>query len=157
MHLKNFILEEYMRLGKLLGLLLVGFTFACCTAKSRIGEGNVPLAEAEQVLKDINFAFDKADLDATAKQNLKFNAEYLAQNSGLKVQIEGHCDERGTNEYNMALGSKRAQTAYDFMKASGIDTSRMSTVSYGEELPLNPDHNEAAWSKNRRAHFKAVQ
>jgi peptidoglycan-associated lipoprotein len=82
------------------------------------------------------------------------NAEWLKANSGSKVQIEGHCDERGTNEYNMVLGANRARAAMEHLRTLGVDASRMSTVSYGEELPLDPAHNEAAWAKNRRDHFK---
>jgi peptidoglycan-associated lipoprotein len=70
-----------------------------------------------------------------------------------KVQVEGHCDERGTNEYNMVLGMNRAKAAMNYLRSMGVEGDRMSTVSYGEELPLDPAHDEGAWAKNRRAHF----
>jgi peptidoglycan-associated lipoprotein len=87
------------------------------------------------------------------KEILKSNAEWLTENESANVTIEGHCDERGTAEYNMALSAKRANAVLDYMKSLGIAASRMTTAPYGEELPLDPGHDEAAWSKNRRAHF----
>jgi peptidoglycan-associated lipoprotein len=104
-------------------------------------------------LKDINFAFDSYKLDGTAKSILNGNAAWLKENAGQRVQIEGHCDERGTNEYNMVLGANRARSTMDYLRSAGVESSRMSTVSYGEEMPLDPRHNEEAWAKNRRAHF----
>jgi peptidoglycan-associated lipoprotein len=126
---------------------------ACRTKKVGPGDGNIPVAEAGKELKDVYYAFDSYALDASAKSVLQQNANWLKANASRKVQIEGHCDERGTNEYNMSLGANRARAAQDYLKTLGVDASRMSTVSYGEELPLDPRHNEEAWSKNRRAHF----
>lgn len=138
----------------LAALALVG---GCACRTKKVGaaeaETNVPVARVGMELKDVNFAFDSSELDANARALLKENARWLQENSGARVQIEGHCDERGTNEYNMALGMRRARAAYDFVRSLGISESRMSTVSYGEELPLDPGHNEAAWARNRRAHF----
>src|SRR5262249_33215345 len=114
---------------------------------------NVPAAEAGRELKDIHFAFDSYALDAVAKGLLQENANWLKNNPSKRTQIEGHCDERGTSEYNMALGANRARAAQDYLRSLGIDGSRMSTVSYGKELPLDPRHNEEAWAKNRRDHF----
>ena len=145
-----------MRIVKLLVVLsaLLLATGCACRSKKVGAEGdNVPAAAAGSELQDVHFAFDKYDLDATAKSILMANAKWLAANKDVKVQVEGHCDERGTNEYNMALGAKRAKAAMDYVRSLGIEASRMSTVSYGEELPLDPRHNEEAWAKNRRAHF----
>ncbi len=106
-------------------------------------------------LGDVFFAFDSSVLDATAQSQLDENVQWMDENSGGTVLIEGHCDERGTNEYNMALGERRAESAKGYMEIAGADGSRMQTVSYGEERPFDPGHNEAAWAKNRRAHFVA--
>ena len=128
---------------------------AACSCRTRkVGPGdNIPLTGDGGPLKDINFAFDSSALDGRSKDILKANAEWLKENSSRRVQVEGHCDERGTNEYNMALGSRRASAAMDYLRSLGIEASRMSTVSYGEELPLDPAHNESAWARNRRDHF----
>jgi peptidoglycan-associated lipoprotein len=104
-------------------------------------------------LKDIGFNFDSADLSETARATLKANAEWLKANPSARVQIEGHCDERGTAEYNMALGAKRAQAAMDYLSTLGVAANRLSTISYGEEIPVCKEHNEDCWIKNRRARF----
>jgi peptidoglycan-associated lipoprotein len=104
-------------------------------------------------LKDIGFNFDSADLSETARATLKANAEWLKANPSARVQIEGHCDERGTAEYNMALGAKRAQAAMDYLSTLGVAANRLSTISYGEEIPVCKEHNEECWVKNRRARF----
>lgn len=103
--------------------------------------------------EDIHFAFDKSVLTSTAQEILKKKAEWLKDNPDNTVVIEGHCDERGTTEYNIALGERRALAAKVFLTDLGIDSSRLSTISYGEERPVDPSHNEEAWAKNRRAHF----
>ncbi len=103
--------------------------------------------------EDIYFDFDRSDLKPVTQKILKGKAEWLRNNSGESVIIEGHCDERGTNEYNLALGDRRAQSAKNFLKDLGIAESRLTTISYGEERPADPRQNEDAWSKNRRAHF----
>ena len=104
-------------------------------------------------LKDISFNFDSANLSETARATLKANAEWLKANPSARVQIEGHCDERGTAEYNMALGAKRAQAAMDYLSTLGVAANRLSTISYGEEIPVCKEHNEDCWLKNRRARF----
>jgi peptidoglycan-associated lipoprotein len=106
------------------------------------------------VLNDIFFAFDKYNLTTESKSILEENAQELERVRGASIVIEGHCDERGTNAYNLALGEKRAQAAKDYLVSLGINGSRMSIISYGEERPFATGHNEAAWAKNRRAHFK---
>lgn len=103
----------------------------------------------------IYFEFDKSDLSDASRQALMDKAELLKKYSGLNVLIEGHCDDRGTNEYNMALGERRARAAYEFLILLGIDASRLSIISYGEEYPAVPGATEDAWSKNRRDEFKA--
>ena len=104
-------------------------------------------------LKDIHFDFDQHSIRPEYGQILSSNADYLLKNKNVKIIIEGNCDERGTTEYNLALGSKRAQEAKKFLVNSGIDRKRIKTISYGKEHPLDPDHNEEAWAKNRRDHF----
>ena len=104
-------------------------------------------------LKDINFSFDSAALSEPARATLKTNADWLKGNPAARVQIEGHCDERGTAEYNMALGAKRAQAALDYLATLGVAANRLSTVSYGEEIPVCKEHNETCWAKNRRDRF----
>ena len=106
------------------------------------------------MFRTIYFDFDKSDLRPDAREGLQANAGYLKSNSGVAVTIEGNCDERGSNEYNLALGKRRAEAAYKYLVDLGIDGSRMTTVSYGEERPAVEGHNELAWAKNRRDEFK---
>lgn len=114
----------------------------------------VPVTEkSKAVLQDVHFAFDSAELDELARQILLQNAQWLKANPEVKIQIEGHCDERGTEEYNLALGERRAKSVRDYLISLGISSSRISIISYGESMPLDPGHNEEAWAKNRRAHF----
>jgi peptidoglycan-associated lipoprotein len=103
--------------------------------------------------EDIHFDFDQYILSDTDKQILNKKAQWLKDFPTAKVLIEGHCDERGSAEYNLALGQKRADAAMNYLNALGINLTRMSTVSYGKEKPLDTGSNEAAWTKNRRAHF----
>lgn len=108
-----------------------------------------------QALEDIHFDFDKANLKPLAQAILKRHAAWMMENRDviLRIVVEGHCDERGTAEYNMALGQRRADAAARYLIDLGIDGQRITTVSYGFERPVDPGHNEAAWAKNRRAHF----
>lgn len=110
-------------------------------------------APAPGPLKDVGFNFDSAALSDAARATLRANADWLKANPAARVQIEGHCDERGTAEYNMALGAKRAQSAMDYLVTLGIAANRLSTISYGEEIPVCKESNEACWVKNRRARF----
>lgn len=107
--------------------------------------------------ENIYFAFDKSDLTGESKATLKKKADWLKANAGLSVRIAGHCDERGTNEYNLALGERRAHAAKKFIMALGISGNRISTISYGEERPADPGHNEGAWAKNRRDEFALIK
>ncbi len=113
--------------------------------------------EANDALVDVRFDFDKSNIKDDQRDLLDRNAEWIKANDGVKVQIEGHCDERGTEEYNLALGESRANAVRDYLISTGIDGERLYTISYGEELPINPGHDEAAWSENRRAHFLVTQ
>ena len=142
-------------------LLTIGL-FACSSSRGGKanpedggtgGDGNIPLANPGSEMPDITFDFDSSSLSASAQGTLRENARWIMDHSGTGVQVEGHCDERGTNEYNLALGERRARAAYDYLRSLGVKKDQMSTISYGEELPLDPSHDESAWSKNRRAHF----
>jgi peptidoglycan-associated lipoprotein len=105
------------------------------------------------LLKDIHFGFDRYDLTPKAREILSQNAELLLKHSRVEIQIEGHCDERGTTEYNLALGERRSNSAKQYLMALGVSPNKIGTISYGEEIPVDPRQNEEAWAKNRRAHF----
>ncbi len=104
--------------------------------------------------EDVYFEFDSSALLPASQDLLSKKAGYMLAMSGLSVTIEGHCDERGTDAYNMALGERRAEAAKAFLVNLGVNPSQISTISYGEERPVDMGNNEAAWAKNRRAHFK---
>jgi peptidoglycan-associated lipoprotein len=108
-------------------------------------------------LADVRFEFDRYDLTADATQALDANAAWLKANPRHLVLIEGHCDERGTVGYNLALGERRAKATQNYLAAQGVQAGRVSIVSYGEEKPQCSDHTEACWAKNRRAHFMVKQ
>jgi len=112
---------------------------------------------AQKVLGAIYFDFDKSDLRSEALDQLRKNAEWLKANAGLRVRIEGNCDERGTVEYNLALGDRRAVTAKNYLLKAGIEASRIETISFGEEHPVDPGHNEGAWQRNRRDDFVLIK
>ena len=107
-------------------------------------------------LTRIHFDFDSYVLSGEARATLKQNAMVLKSTPMLKVKIEGHCDERGSDDYNLALGEQRAQATMDYMRSLGVSATQMATVSMGEMAPLDMANNEAAWSKNRRAEFKKM-
>jgi peptidoglycan-associated lipoprotein len=109
--------------------------------------------EPKFVNEDIYFAFDSSSLSDQAREILDKTADYLRTNPELSMTVEGHCDERGTEAYNLALGERRAESVKTFLVDMGIDTSRLKTVSYGEERPVATGHGEAAWARNRRAQF----
>ena len=106
-----------------------------------------------KLLKDIRFDYDKYEIRREDEDILRENAAFLKKNPKMKIQIEGHCDERGTAEYNLALGERRANSTKKYLVSLGITSDRISTISYGEERPLDPRSNEEAWAKNRRAHI----
>ena len=107
-------------------------------------------------LQDAFFGYDEATLSADAQTALTTSANWLKKNSQYNLLVEGHCDERGTEQYNLALADRRANTAKDYMVTLGVDAGRVRTVSYGEERPFDPGHDEAAFAKNRRAHLVIV-
>jgi len=120
-------------------------------------EGKSSATPASSPLKDVFYEFDRYDLSADARATLRANADWLKSNPSARVEIEGHCDERGTNEYNLALGAKRAQAAREFLTSLGIPADRLSTISYGEEIPVCREPTEDCWTKNRRARFVILQ
>ena len=121
--------------------------------KTSLDELRTGQSAAASPLKDIGFNFDSAALSEDARSMLRTNADWLKANATARVQIEGHCDERGAADYNMALGAKRAQSAMDYLATLGIAANRMSTISYGEEIPVCKDKTESCWAQNRRARF----
>lgn len=137
-------------------------TAADAEEKARIEAERLKAEEAERVRmaarnaftnEDIYFEFDSAALLPLAQDLLSQKAEYMMSMSGQGITIEGHCDERGTDAYNMALGERRAEAAKAFLVNVGVSASQINTISYGEERPVDPGKNEEAWAKNRRAHF----
>ena len=104
-------------------------------------------------LGDVFFDFDKYAIRPDAARTLNASIEWLRSNPSAPILIEGHCDERGTNAYNLVLGERRAIAARDYLVAHGVEASRITTVSYGEERPACADRTQACWARNRRAHF----
>jgi peptidoglycan-associated lipoprotein len=146
--------------------LMIGFS-ACAgkkkvvtepeiTEPSTTQEPNIRSGEYTAVseLSTVYFDYNRANIRSDAQASLKQNAAYLKNNKGLEILIEGYCDERGTIEYNMALGQRRAAAARDYLAKLGISSGRISTISYGKENPADPRSTEEAWAKNRRAEFK---
>ena len=134
------------------GLLFLG---ACCHQQPAVVAPPPPPPPAVILpsLGDVFYDFDKSELRTDAIEQLKTNANWIKATAGKKVVIEGHCDDRGTTEYNLALGERRANSAKDYIVNLGVDPARMKTVSFGEEKPFASGHNEEAWAQNRRAHF----
>ncbi len=118
--------------------------------REMLGQANTELSQM------VYFAFDSSALTPEARQVLTRKVEVLRKYPQVKLVIEGHCDERGTAEYNLALGERRAQAAAQYLSNLGIGSDRLSTVSYGKERPLDPGHSEAAWAKNRRDEFRGT-
>ena len=106
-----------------------------------------------KALEKIYFDFDSSTLNDTARQTLTRNFEVMKRNSQSRIRVEGHCDERGSDEYNLALGERRAQAAARYLTTMGVPADRLSAISYGKEKPADPSHDEAAWAKNRRDEF----
>ena len=111
------------------------------------------IATAEASIRDINFDFDSSIIRPDAREILQVNADFLLKNRVSAIVVEGHCDERGTAEYNMALGQRRAEETKKYIVNLGIKESKITTISYGAERPLDPGNDEDSWAKNRRAHF----
>jgi peptidoglycan-associated lipoprotein len=111
---------------------------------------------ADSPLRDVPFDFDSAVLLESARPILDRTAEWLRSYPTVTLLVEGHCDERGTVEYNLALGERRSMAAFNYLVSLGIPASRLKTISYGKEFPLDPGHTEEAWARNRRAHFEVT-
>ena len=152
---------------RVLGLALVVVAFAACTKTpppaptDKTGFGSEAQTTSRttgtgdnSAFRTIYFDFDKSDLSADARSGLQANADYLKSNSSVAVTIEGNCDERGSAEYNLALGKRRAEAAFKYLADLGVEASRMTTISFGKERPAVEGHNELAWAKNRRDDFK---
>jgi peptidoglycan-associated lipoprotein len=122
----------------------------------QLKQGKPPVTPASSPLKDVFFEFDSYALKADARDTLKSNADWLKSNLSARVEVEGHCDERGTSEYNLALGAKRSQAAKDYLISLGISPERISTISYGAEIPLCTERTENCWRQNRRARFVVI-
>ncbi len=123
-------------------------------AKIETREGEAPkYAEEKSIFNDVHFDFDKYDIRPDAKPTLQSVADWLLKNKSADLLVEGHCDDRGTNEYNLALGDRRAKAARDYLVALGIPSGRINIISYGEEKPLCTEKTEDCWQKNRRDHF----
>ncbi len=117
---------------------------------------NAALARHQESVRDVFFEYDSNELSSAALEALMFDAGYLMSNTGFRVLLEGHCDERGTVDYNLALGERRAQSVYDYLVNYGIPASRLSTVSYGKERPFVTGTDEFAFSQNRRVHLRVL-
>ena len=149
-----------------------------CSSKTKgVGEGNNPVGSESNLgsqgsleqfkntgtlsgsgpLTDIHFGYNTYNIEPQDGSILKQNANWLQSNPRTRVQVEGHCDERGSEEYNIALGAKRAQAAKDYLETLGITADRMSTISYGKELPLCTEDTDECWAQNRRDHFVVQQ
>jgi peptidoglycan-associated lipoprotein len=125
---------------------------------SAYGSGSTAMGDGTAAgLNRIFFEFDQFTLTAESRDTLAQNADYMKTNPGLRVRIEGYCDERGSDEYNLALGERRASATKNYMVSLGVDPGRLTILSYGEEMPLDPGRSESAWAKNRRAEFKDVR
>ncbi len=168
-------LTRRMSSAAFIGLAIVlALAPGCASRKKVTTEANVPPPETEPpapappkqeeakaptdnlserlALEDAFFDFDDYALRQDAKSALEKDGKYLEKNSATKIVIEGHCDERGSVEYNLALGEKRARAAKEYLVSYGIPSSRLTTISYGKERPFEQGHDEGAWAKNRRAH-----
>jgi peptidoglycan-associated lipoprotein len=119
----------------------------------RVLSGSIQELNQRGYLQDAYFDYDSYDLRDDARSALATDAEWLKKFPTIQILIEGHCDERGTNEYNLALGERRANAAKDYLVSLGVDGGRVKTVSYGEERPACTDSEESCWTKNRRAHL----
>ena len=122
-------------------------------AEDAIGSKSLDDLNRDSPLRPMYFALDSADVNAEGQQVLQANAAVLKKYPTWQVTIEGHCDERGTAEYNLALGERRALAAKNYLVSLGIPADKVRTVSYGKEFPFDPGHDDGAWTKNRRAHF----
>jgi len=133
-----------------------GLTSPAGTPVGGAAAGDHSAAAAKFENQDVLFDYDSFELSPAAISVLDAKVKYLKANPGKRVRIEGNCDERGSTEYNLALGERRAFAAKKYLVNAGVDATRLDTVSYGEERPADPGHDEAAWAKNRRDHFSVL-
>lgn len=133
------------------------------TAKVNDRSGDAKSSDRSEAMEEmkanfarVHFDFDSADLDSDSRKALALNAKIMSMHPSVTVEIEGHCDERGTTEYNLALGQRRAQAVHDYLVKNGVSASRLNAISYGEEAPLEVGAHEGAFSKNRRAEFRVT-
>jgi peptidoglycan-associated lipoprotein len=167
--------------GMLVIIVLIGFVLSGCGCFMQAQKGETPPPAVVQapeekpvvvvapppppgapaapivMLKDINFDFDKYNIRSGDAEILRRNTEWFKANPGKSMRLEGGCDERGTVEYNLALGQRRADATRDFLVNLGVNGTLLVTVSYSKERPLCQEHNEECWAKNRRAHFVPVE
>lgn len=132
-----------------LAVVVLAFSLGACSQTKKPKEAKPSKAELQRV----HFDYDKSDIRSDSKSILEGNANWMKKNKGTDVVVEGHCDERGSDEYNIALGNRRAKSAKNYLISLGVDGKKLSTKSYGEEKPLENCHAENCWSKNRRAEF----
>jgi len=121
--------------------------------KNRYAGGNIPMASEGQQFPDVHFDYDSAVVRQEDSDIVKTNAKLLAGDSSMQMELEGHCDKRGTAEYNLALGEERAKAVAAMLVSYGARPDQLSTISYGEEIPLDPSDSDSAYAKNRRVHF----
>ena len=121
-----------------------------------IGAKSLEELNSEELLQDVHFEYDSAQLSRENRAVLEQNADWLSRYPTARILVEGHCDERGTVEYNLALGEERARAVRDYLRELGVGSGRMRIISYGKEFPLDPDHDEVAWRRNRRAHLEII-
>jgi peptidoglycan-associated lipoprotein len=129
--------------------------------KSRLKAGELSDEQiriaSRDIFKDVHYDYDRYEVKDSDKAVLRVISEWMIAHKGAKVLIEGHCDDRGSNEYNLGLGDQRAQAAKNYLNTLGVTSERMETVSYGEEKPICTDKTETCWASNRRAHFVLIK
>ena len=180
----RFSSKSHAKLFSLCALIAAGALFSGCPSSKKVAqtesvepepviERSEPVAQPQRQpepevrreetrapeplsLGNIYFDYDKFDLTTSARDMLASHASALRNRAGVSIQIEGHCDERGTVEYNLALGDKRAKAVANYLASLGVERARLSTISYGKERPADSRQNESAWSKNRRAEFRVL-
>jgi peptidoglycan-associated lipoprotein len=138
---------------KRVALFAVAVVVACALASAACQQKKVKPAKRTPGLTRIHFDFDRSEIKPEYESTMRDNAAWMNAHSGTNVTIEGHCDERGSVEYNIALGDRRANSARSYLKNLGVSGSKLSTISYGEERPLCTEHDESCWWQNRRAEF----
>lgn len=137
----------------LAGLLIMPVAAGCSSKKNTYGGSTFEGLKAAFLGDHVYFDFDRYNIRPDGAAIVQAKAAFMSQYPAVRAEIQGHCDERGTEVYNMALGDRRARSTYNYITSLGIDGSRLSTISYGTERPLDSGHNEAAWARNRRAQF----